>query len=127
MLAIWRELKLPLEELERPLAEPAGDGGALHALEPAQLHRAGHERAGVAGGNDGVGLFGADEFDGAEQRRILLFADGFERLVVHRQHFAGVDDFDAAVGEMKLPPGGFNVGFATDQKNRLDAGIRFEC
>ena len=65
-------------------------------------------RAGVAGGNHGIRLAVADQFDGADHRGILLLADALERLVVHGQHFAGVDDLDAVVAEAGLlarPPG----------------------
>ena len=74
-----------------------GDGRTFHAFEPAEFHRAGHERAGVARGNDGVRLAFADQFNGADHRGILFLPDAFDRFVIHRQHFGGMDDLRTRV------------------------------
>ena len=101
----------------------ARDGRPLHAVEAAQFHRAGHERAGVARRDHGPGFSGAHQFDGAHHRGIFFLADAFQRLVVHRQHFAGMDDFRARIGQPGLADGGLNVRLAPDHEDFFNGSV----
>src|SRR5581483_5226526 len=68
-----------------------------------------------------------DELDGAYHRGIFFLADGLDRFVVHRQHLSGIDDLDAAVGELRFAARGLDFGFPAHEKNRGDGFVRFEC
>ena len=97
--------------------EAADNGGTLDAVEAPEFHGAGHQCPGVARGNDGVSLLVPHQFNGAYQRRILFAADAFQRLVFHRQHFAGVDHFNPGIRKLNLSAGGGNILLAPNQQH----------
>ena len=51
----------------------------------------GEHRAGVPGGDDRVGLAGADRTTGGDEARVRLRAHGVGRLLVHLDHVPGDD------------------------------------
>ena len=82
-----------------------GDAAAIHAGNAAELESGRRENAaGVAEGNHRVGLAVADQFGGAGDGRILLFArarlTGLSSIV---HDLAGVDDADAMIAKAVAP------------------------
>ena len=73
--------------------EDRADGRAREALVQAQEDRGrGHLGAGVAGGDEGVGLAFGLELDADGHRRVGLSADGDRGFVGHLDDVRGVDD-----------------------------------
>ncbi len=60
------------------------------------MHRLGdgHDGAGIAGGDESIGLAVAHQAGGDADRGVALGADGLGGAVVHGDDLAGVDDFD---------------------------------
>ena len=72
-----------------------GERRAVDAGQAAEAQdRGGHPGAGVAGGDDGIGLAAPDQVDRDEDRRVLLLAQGERRVLVHADDLAGGDDRD---------------------------------
>jgi outer membrane receptor protein involved in Fe transport len=70
-----------------------GDARAAHAGQRAHAQLGGGDAgAGVAGGNDHVGLALGGELHHDADRAVRLRADRLDRGVVHRDHLGGVDD-----------------------------------
>ena len=100
------------------------DGGAFDSVEtPEAKSRSGDETARVAERNDRGGFSIANQRDGAHDRSIFLPANGGERVVLHREHLRGVDDFDARVGAALLLERGGYFPFSTDEEKFFDAFI----
>ena len=75
-----------------------GDRRALDVFQRAQSDRGrGHQTAGVAARNHRVALALLDQLQGASHGAVLFLAQDVEWLVLHREHFGGVNDFDAVV------------------------------
>ena len=76
------------------LGRHGGDHGrpvdARQGLE--QIARQGHQRAGVAGTDAGMGRTVADQFQGDAHGGVGLAAQGLGRAFVHADDFAGVLD-----------------------------------
>ena len=64
-------------------------------------------------------LVGPDQGDRAHNGSIFLFANGVERIVLHRQCLGGVDDFNPRVGKAVLLKRGLNLGFGADDNAAL--------
>ena len=93
------------------------DAAAVHPGNAAEFEGGGGENAaGVAERDDGVGLAVVDQFHRADNRAVLFAADGGGGLVLHGQHFAGVDDPDAVVAEAAAGQGGVDFGFVADEE-----------
>ena len=93
-----------------------GDAAAVHAGNAPDLERGRRENAaGVAEGNERVGLAVADQFGGAGNGRILFFAERNDRLVVHLHDFAGVDHAHAMIAETPCRQGGMDVRLVADE------------
>jgi hypothetical protein len=94
---------------------------AAHGFQHVAGH--GHQRAGIAGGDGGLGIAVLDLLDGHAHRRILLAAQGHFQRIVHGDLFGGVHDAQARmrVGMVLLQFGADDV-FETNQDQ---FGIRF--
>ena len=93
-----------------------GDAAAVHPGNASDFERGRRENAaGVAEGNQRVGLAFADQFGGAGNGRILFFAEGMAGLVVHFHDFAGVDDSDAMVAKTACGQGGVDGGLVANE------------
>ena len=57
----------------------------------------------------------------------FFFRNAFQRLVVHRQHFAGVENFDAGIAEPRLLAGGIDFSLIANEINRGDGPVCIEC
>ncbi len=88
--------------------EEAGEGRPLDATDAVEVEDgAGHDGAGVTGGDEGVGLAVPDEPKSDDDRGLLLLAGGPRRLFVHGDDLRRVDDSDGVgpgvvVGQLGL-------------------------
>jgi hypothetical protein len=97
------------------------EGGAIHAARPAEAQdRGGHPRAGVTGGDHGVGPAALHQVAGDEDRGILLLAERERRMLVHLDDLAG--GLDRHVGR-KGDPGHGRDPLGHADEDHLVVGI----
>ena len=105
-----------------------GQPGAIHAIERAQFDlRSREERAGIAGGNDGVRISALDEVDGAIHRTVLLAPDGLHWRIIHFDDLAGMNDLDAVVGNAELVQFRFDARLIANQIQVVNVAVVAEC
>ena len=94
-----------------------GNARALHAGKLSQPQGGQRQNAaGVAQGNRRVRTAIADHFNRAGHGGILFLAERGGGLVVHRHHFAGVNDLDAVVAQVAGSQSGLDILLLADQK-----------
>ena len=92
--------------------DDAGNSRTIHARNWAQTNRgSGDQPAGITRRNQSVGRTLFDQIDGTKNRTIFLAAQAFDRLVLHRQHFAGVNNPNSGISTASALESGLDLTF----------------
>ena len=94
-----------------------GNAAAIHAGDAAQLESGRRKNAaGVAEGNDRIGLAVMDKFGAAANGTVAFFAKRGDGFVVHRHDFAGMNDLNAQIVTTGRDQRGLDFRLITNQK-----------
>ena len=101
---------------------------AFHAVDPAQLERAGGEdAAGVAGRDHRIGFAFVDQFDGAHDRAILFLADACDGLSSMVSTSLAWTISHAVIAQADAGARRRGFRFVADQEERGDPRVGFEA